>query len=120
MKPDRLALFLLLVLLMACTPRTPAEQPTAEPAPVLASEPTSAPTIAATAVPPTLTAVPTATATSAEATLVTQPTAQSTEVVTVEAANTAEPALFGRTEEGALFRGAADAPVTLIDYSDFL
>lgn len=28
--------------------------------------------------------------------------------------------LYGRTEDGAFFYGAADAPVTLIDYSDFL
>jgi hypothetical protein len=27
---------------------------------------------------------------------------------------------YGRTEEGAFFKGAAGAPVTLIDYSDFL
>lgn len=26
----------------------------------------------------------------------------------------------GRTEDGTFFRGEADAPVTLIDYSDFL
>lgn len=28
--------------------------------------------------------------------------------------------VFGRTEEGAFFHGAPDAPVTFIDYSDFL
>lgn len=34
---------------------------------------------------------------------------------------TADPVIaFGRTEEGAYYHGAVDAPVTLIDYSDFL
>jgi hypothetical protein len=28
--------------------------------------------------------------------------------------------IYGRTAEGAFFHGAAEAPVTLIDYSDFL
>ncbi|MCB9421957.1 MAG: hypothetical protein H6667_19310 [Ardenticatenaceae bacterium] len=27
---------------------------------------------------------------------------------------------YGRTQEGAFYRGVANAPVTLIDYSDFL
>lgn len=27
---------------------------------------------------------------------------------------------FGRTDDGLFFHGAADAPVTLIDYADFL
>lgn len=122
MKPYRPALFILLVLLVGCGSMTPAAQPAAEPSSPLLSQPTSVPTIAATAAPPTLTAVPlpTAAATTAEATSTPQPTAQPTEVMAVEPTDTAEPALFGRTEEGAFFRGAADAPVTLIDYSDFL
>lgn len=43
-----------------------------------------------------------------------------------EAAGTASSAVgdagitYGRTDDGAFFQGAADAPVTLIDYSDFL
>jgi hypothetical protein len=28
--------------------------------------------------------------------------------------------VFGRTDDGVFFHGAADAPVTLIDYADFL
>lgn len=28
--------------------------------------------------------------------------------------------VYGRTDDGAFFHGAPDAPVTLIDYSDFL
>lgn len=43
-----------------------------------------------------------------------------------EAAGTASSAVgdagitYGRTDDGAFVQGAADAPVTLIDYSDFL
>ena len=49
-----------------------------------------------------------------------------TPLATVEAQPTAADAAtagavaYGRNEDGTFFHGAADAPVTLIDYSDFL
>jgi hypothetical protein len=55
-----------------------------------------------------------------------EPPATTTEPVTATAA-LADPSsptiplvVYGRTDEGAYFHGAADAPVTLLDYSDFL
>ena len=43
-----------------------------------------------------------------------EPPPAEVEVVEVETAT------FGRTADGAFFRGREDAPVTIIDYSDFL
>ena len=45
-------------------------------------------------------------------------TAESTPTAAAEP--TEEAAFNGRNEDGTFFRGAADAPVTMIDYSDFL
>lgn len=56
----------------------------------------------------------------------TQPAAEPTATVVAEAEPTAEEtaaetgAISGRTEEGAFFLGDPDAPITHIDYSDFL
>jgi hypothetical protein len=45
-------------------------------------------------------------------------TAESTPTAAAEQAE--EVAFNGRNEDGTFFRGAADAPVTMFDYSDFL
>jgi len=69
------------------------------------------------------------TASVAQATAVpnpTQPTADSTPTIAVQAEPTAAEVaaetgvISGRTEEGAFFLGDANAPITHIDYSDFL
>lgn len=81
----------------------PAVTPTDSPPPILATATRPAvattqpsPTAAPAAIPPTATAT-------------TSPTA------------TAAPSLvYGRTEEGVYFQGYLDAPVTVIDYSDYL
>ena len=66
---------------------------------------------------------PTADTSAARAT----PTNAATEVTDADAHDTSTAAedtaltvTSGRTEDGTYFRGAADAPVTIIDYSDFL
>lgn len=118
-------MLVLLLLLLGCT--STAEEPAAESSdlsprsaePVVES--TAVPTIAPTAIPPTLTVIPTATAQADEAPPTAEvvealPTATSDAVAVVQE----EGVFFGRTDEGALFQGAADAPLTLIDYSDFL
>jgi hypothetical protein len=49
-----------------------------------------------------------------------QVTATPASTPTTAAEPTEEVAFNGRNEDGTFFRGAADAPVTMIDYSDFL
>ena len=116
----------LVLLLSACggAEPTPAPSPTAEPtttprsAVTVAEQPTELPPtgLPATTAPPTQEppapavaplAEPTATQPAAEPTLSPLPTPQ-------------EMAAYGRTNDGFYVRGRADAPITIIDYSDFL
>ena len=84
-----------LLFLIACGSAAPAEEP-----------PAPAPTQPAVAQP-----TPSATAASA-----------APDAAVVPAPSAAEPAAigYGRNDNGTFFYGAADAPVTLTDYSDFL
>ncbi len=78
--------------------------------PAMATEAvTATQTPAATEAPPTV-PPPSPTAEAVEPTVAASATAESGEEVAVN----------GRTPEGAYFLGRADAPVTIIDYSDFL
>src|SRR5690606_20891575 len=111
MKP--ILLFLLIGLLAAgCAPADSPGEPAAMP-PAVGETATAAPPVVATA-----TNLPAVAATPAAA-------ASATAVATISDATAApdaatEPAasavVYGRTADGAFFHGAADAPVTLIDY----
>lgn len=92
MKSTLPCLFIGLLLLVACAPGGGTTE-TAAPLPVM-SEPTAAVDLA----PPALDEP--------------QPTA--------EPVTTAAGVAFGRNDDGTFFHGAPGAPVTLIDYSDFL
>jgi len=112
-------LLLPLLFLMACgnNAAAPTLAPTAEIAPSAAAvQPTS--TLPATNTPAAF--IPTEPA----ATALADPTAAPAEIAPDATASlpTAEPpvAFNGKNEDGTFFRGRADAPVTLIDYSDFL
>jgi hypothetical protein len=106
---------LTLLLQAACSPTTATEtavspQPTAItslPSPTQAEAPTSPAPEQATAAPAESEAVDTPIPATEE------PIAIPTEVVETGV-------VYGRTPEGAFFQGFADAPITLIDYSDFL
>lgn len=117
MKKWILILPLVLLALVACAPG--AESESEEGIPAVEPEPTNPP-LAEVATEPATTAVPTD-APPAEPTaiptdaLVTEPTDVPTEEPVAETAVVA-----GRLDEGAFFLGAPDAPVTMIDYSDFL
>lgn len=113
MKKWTLILPLVLLALAACVP---ASQPESEPVAVVV-EPTQPP--------PTVSPPPTAVSpTSASAQPTDAPTPETVTAVPTSqptASPEPEPAFVaGRTTEGAFFLGAADAPVTMIDYSDFL
>ena len=112
-------IFLLFLLATACTPATESAAPESveEAAPVVSPTETIPPPVVTVDTPrvepPTAVPEPT------------QPPAEP-----IEAAAEAEPAVeevvaeggvtSGRTEEGAFFLGAPNAPITHIDYSDFL
>lgn len=68
------------------------------------------------------TAAPAATPTAGETTAPTAAAQESPAATSPPAPAGEEPpaVVFGRTDDGVFFHGAADAPVTLIDYSDFL
>jgi protein-disulfide isomerase len=119
----RLILLLLLGLfLVACTTATPAADPApvdTEPTPergsdvarvesTAVSEPVAPAATIAEIVEPMAEAVPV---------VVVDPT-KALATATTESVNTA--VVSGRTADGAFFLGAPDAPITLIDYSDFL
>lgn len=118
---NRLLLFIFIIFLSgACqagetaVPTGTAVSPTATLNVVTKPEPTALPD------PPTPTAVPTLSPvpTLAQVQPEPAPTALPTKPPVIP---TAEPVVtYGRTPEGAFFQGAMDAPLTLIDYSDFL
>ncbi len=105
-------------LLAACAPAAE-EPPAVEATAVSQTVPTAAPTN--TSLPPTTTP---AAATVAEATADTPSTFTPVPTESPLVLPTATPetavVMFGRTSEGAYFHGDPDAPVTIIDYSDFL
>jgi len=117
MKQSSWLLILLVFWLAACTPLAEAPDATltgqataVAPSPQPTSLPTAIPTkVAATRpfTPPPPTAVPTAPPP--------EPTIEPAEEPNPESA-----VIAGRTAEGAFFLGNPDAPVTMIDYSDFL
>ena len=116
----RLILLLLLGLfLVACSATTPAADPTLvnnEPAPELSGDVASVEPTAGSE-PAVPTAVPTA---GVEPTTEVEPT-MATEPTEVPLTVTSEPGgMNGRNEDGTFYRGAPDAPVTIIEYSDFL
>ena len=92
MRSGQLTIIISLALLVACAPATNSTSAPVDESPT-------------TAVVPTTDAIPTVAPTAVGG----QPSAGDPSAV-----------VYGRTDEGAYFYGAADAPVTLTDYSDFL
>jgi hypothetical protein len=106
---------LLTLLLAACVPAAETPRPTLPPA--TADSPTSAPIAS-----PTTTDEPALVTTAAVATAepIAAPGVGPTDTEPPTAAATPNGPVAGRNDDGTFFFGAADAPVTLTDYSDFL
>lgn len=113
-------LFIFIFLLAACSPPSDGSAPEPEQAEATAVlEPTQpiaavTPTLAATDAPPTTAPEPN------EPTAVPTEELIPTEAPIVEEVAPETAVVSGRTEEGAFFYGDPNAPITLIDYSDFL
>ncbi len=118
--------FVLLFLTTACT-----VEESADPTAVEATEPAIVDTVTSTALPPSPTTIATdevetgnmadVEAPTEEATVeAPTETAAPTEETPVEPTTEVEVAVNGRTDDGAYFMGRADAPVRMIDYSDFM
>lgn len=118
---------LFLILMTACT----AEE-SADPTAMEATEPVVVNTVTSTAPPPSPTAVasdegetgnreePEPPPEEATVEAPTETPAPPTAETPVEATVEVEAAVNGRTDDGAYFMGRADAPVRMIDYSDFM
>jgi outer membrane biosynthesis protein TonB len=121
--PSAIVLLLALIL-VACAPQT-AELEAAVTAPVMTAEVAVTsdalppPEVATETIDRPSTEVP-AVATASLAEPAVAPEATATATTPDESPGEESPVVYGRTDEGAYFHGAADAPVTLIDYSDFL
>jgi hypothetical protein len=111
---------LLVILLAGCAPAAEFSEPDGSPtvpAVVQPAETTSLPVVVTATEVVGETSTPATTTTATE----TKPTATTAATPTASPTLAPTPAVtFGRTDEGAFFHGAPDAPVTLIDYSDFL
>lgn len=108
----------LIFLLVACsTPEPTAVSPTPTTPP---TPPTTATAVSQSTLPPA-TIAPTQPAATASATAVVAETAVSTATTLPTATAPTQPVITaGRTDDGAYFRGDPNAPITMIDYSDFL
>ena len=116
MKNWILILPIVLLALVACAPGA---EPESEVSVAVASPEATEPPLpeVATEPPPTALSSPTT------AVPTNEPPAPPTAIPTAEIEPTTVPetaVIAGRTDEGAFFLGAVDAPVTMIDYSDFL
>jgi hypothetical protein len=116
-------LFIVLWLVACSSSGAPADSSVGLEATAANPEPTAVlpvvePTVIAEPVMPTAaaTTAPAATVATSEAPAEAEPTA----APPVEETAVPEVVMSGRIEAGAFFLGAADAPVTMIDYSDFL
>ena len=126
-------LFLVLLLLTACGGETAEPEPTSPAEEGAATElevrpsPTNAPAGVngaeeTTALPPTLTAVPTTAPPDASPTAAAPAEEAPTATAALEepAPPPAETVMDGQNPDGTFYRGLASAPITMMDYSDFL